>query len=184
MKTKLIAGVIVLWSISSFSQSYKKVKVGLGFGVPSGIIPSLLHIEPAYRVNDRWAIGARMEGAFVSKKQKNFTSASLGVNGQLYFSEPEKFRPFMGAGVSLFFIEQTGLSCDCTIKTERNTFGFYPRVDFDTGHFIISFEYNVVPDIKQTTTSWDGVNSTSYFNANYFAMKVSGFIGGGKKKRL
>lgn len=94
---------------------------------------------------------------YLSLKQL-FTGASIDVagitsytlNGQYYFGEGS-FRPFVGAGLGIYSLSvittkftSQGVTPSGTIASE-SSFGFYPRVGFDYGHFNISIDYNLVP---------------------------------------
>jgi outer membrane protein X len=188
MKTLIFLIVFCSISISTFSQQFKKFKVGVGLGYTSvtSDVPPLLYLEPAYRINDTWAIGLRLEsGGFNSNSDNDLITNSFGLNGQYYFSS-NKFRPFAGLGFSFYSPEPfIGVSfCDCSITYEKNKLGFYPRLGFDYGHLSFNMEYNIAGSSKITTTSMFThiPTVTGYVDNNYFSTKVGVLIGGGKKK--
>ncbi len=187
MKTRLILCLIALTSISGFSQSFKKVKVGVGFGFPSYFLPTLLYVEPGYRINDRWLLTSRIETAFVLTTQNQFTTNSGALIGQYYFSTNKNTRFFVGAGIGWFSLHRYGQSCDCSIKIEKDNVGVTPRFGFDIKHFNLTLDYNILPRVEQTTTSLNpgptGYSSISYYNSSFLSLKIGVSIGGGKKKK-
>jgi hypothetical protein len=151
---------------SVYCQDYNKFKLGLGAGFAGGKgngskdfgVGGLFTIEPAYRWNDNIAIGLRFETAVFGKDSSGFIHfpeiiSSITVNGQYYFSS-ELFRPFVGIGFGIYF------------PAEFSTFGFYPRLGFDWGHFTFALEYNY---------------ASSSSNPYYFGIRVGGFFFGDKK---
>lgn len=188
MKTQLTIISLLLITISSYSQEFKKMKVGIGIGFPSQIPPTLLYLEPAYRINDYFSLSSRIEGVFIPGNQRQFTAGSVAMMGQYYFPTTDVYtRFYVGAGIGWYSIDQSGGMCDCSIQTEKNNVGFIPRIGFDIKHFNLTFDYNYLPKIRETTLSTIP-NATqqpyvSYFNASYFAIKVGVSIGGGKKKK-
>ncbi|MFI5237965.1 MAG: hypothetical protein ACHQLA_08505 [Ignavibacteriales bacterium] len=149
-----------------YCQDYDKFKLGLGAGFTGGKgngskdfgVGGLFTIEPAYRWNDNIAIGLRLETAVFGEDSSGFIHfpeiiSSITVNGQYYFSS-EQFRPFVGIGLGIYF------------PAEFSTFGFYPRLGFDLGHFTLALEYNY---------------ASSSSNGYYFGVRIGGFFFGSKK---
>jgi len=168
------------------AQDFKKIKVGLGFGyIPTSDFWSrLMYIEPAYRINDRWAIGFRMESNFADGNSNKLLTGSYGLNGQHYFLNT-KLRPYGGLGIGLFTPVQSSMPlCDCSITYEKNKIGLYPRLGVDFGHLSVTMEYNFVAASKISTSSMftNSETTTGYLNNNYFSTKVGLVIGGGRKK--
>ena len=162
---KLSILLFVFFMLTSFiyCQDYNKFKLGFGVGYAGGKGTGVndtgggvfLTFEPAYRLSDELAIGLRLEAAVYGEDSDGWPegTSSITINGQYYFSS-EQFRPFVGAGLGIYF------------PPEFSTFGFYPRIGFDFGHFTLALEYNFI-------------NSTS--SAYYFGVRVGGFFFGSKK---
>jgi len=189
-----ILAVVLLASIATQAQEYKAFKVGLGigYGVPSeGSGGVLLYLEPMYRVSDQIAIGLRLESAaFLGQPISGtpFTTAAFGVgsftlNGQYYFSN-NTFRPFVGFGLGMFTAAGTSTDLgggNVFIQASANTFGFYPRVGFDLGHFNLSIDYNIIP-AQETQVNLGGFGlTTQTSNYSYIGIRIGASIGGGKK---
>ena len=143
------------------AQEYKKFKLGVGIGVanyqggkynPNGSL-ILATVEPAYRIHDNIAIGLRIEGAGW------YGHFSLTANGQYYFGK-NIVRPFVGAGLGMF---QKG--------SANSSFGFYPRVGLEVGHFFVSMDYNFISAVNP-----NGDEITSYLGS-----RIGFLIGGGRK---
>lgn len=191
-KSLMIACLVLVAAASGYAQEYKKFKVGLGLGYAlaggegsSGGV--LITLEPAYRIKDNFSIGLRMESALVTRGFSNalpstkIDVAAIGsytINGQYYLGEGSTFRPFVGAGLGIYSLSKiTGITTiNNNTVTEvipsESSFGFYPRVGFDYGHFNLSLDYNFVPATKA---------GTGEFKNNYLGFRVGFFFGGGKK---
>lgn len=178
---------MALTAAGAFAQEYHafRVGVGLGYAMASGSGSKagvLFNIEPGYRIQDQILLNLRIEGAVVGRGFADETSAevdvaaiaSYTVNGQYYFNN-NKFRPFVGAGIGMYSLASTSVSVNVNgNQTETgaiaaaNEFGFYPRVGFDSGHFTMAIDYNVVPE-------------TNGIKNSYIGFRVGGFFGGGRK---
>lgn len=207
MKKIQLLLLITVAAISVQAQDYKPVKVGIGLGYASpggsgakgGV---LFYLEPAYRVNDKIAVGLRLESAVMARGVDiSGTSASTAVeldvtangsytvNGQYYFSN-NSFRPFAGLGFGIYTIASAKSSTTSTTSTSSvsvsaNKFGFYPRFGFDVGHFTMQLEYNIVPSTKSTAIIVTGTSTSTIASEsknNYLGIKAGFFFGGGKKK--
>ena len=165
-KLSIFLFVFFMISTSINCQQYNKFKLGLGTGYAGGEGTgmneagggALFTIEPAYRLSDDLAIGLRLETAVFGEDSSGFIHfpeviSSITINGQYYFSS-KQFRPFVGIGLGIYFPD------------ELSTFGFYPRLGFDFGHFTFALEYNY---------------ASSSSNPYYFGVRVGGFFFGGKK---
>jgi OmpW family len=195
MKICLIACCLFLsTTIISHAQEFKpfKVGVGVGYAVPStgkgaggGV---LFYVEPAYRPSDQFLVGLRLEGAALVRGVKGVnnnndvsgdatTLASYTLNTQFYFTT-DNVRPFIGAGLGLYSLAavkfNTASSNDPTTDDvgAQTSFGFYPRVGLDAGHFNLTLDYNIVPSTK--------VPGGGYIKNNYLGIKLGVSIGGGK----
>lgn len=194
-KFTFVFALALLVSTFTFAQEYKKFKVGIGLGyaMASGEGSSggvLFAVEPAYRIQDNFSVGLRMEAAVITRGySESIGSASLGVagissytlNGQYYFGS-SSFRPFLGAGLGMyscaavsFSNSSGGTNVSGDAAAAETKFGFYPRAGFDLGHFNVTLDYNLVPSTK------DALGGGGEFKNNYFGFRFGAFFGGGKK---
>jgi len=190
-KSIYVVALSLLVSSFTYGQDYKKFKVGIGLGyaLASGSGSSgclLFALEPAYRLNDNFSLGLRMESALITRGfSESVPGVGLGVasvssytlNAQYYFGS-SSFRPFVGAGVGTFSLAAVSLTGPIgtgtsTIPlTSESKIGFYPRVGFDLGHFNMCFDYNIIP-----ATSAGGTDIKN----SYMGIRIGAFFGGGKK---
>jgi opacity protein-like surface antigen len=190
-----ILAVVMLASIASYGQEYKKFKVGLGLGyaIPSkGSAGVLLYLEPMYRIQDNIAIGLRVESAALAGEAPTGVSTTINVsavgsytlNGQYYFGSGGSFRPFAGFGVGIFQVAAATADINGSnvqLSASSSSIGFYPRIGFDLGHFNVSLDYNIVPEqSSQVNVGGLGLVTTTQ-NYSYIGIRVGGSIGGGKK---
>jgi len=174
----LFAGIFI-----ASAQTYKPVKVdvGLGYAIPTnggeGVNGGITFtVEPHYRLSDEIAVGLRFEGAALARVNDTGDEdsdaevsilSSYSVTGDYYLGS-SGFRPFVGAGMGFFRSASITLDSESvnelngTIPGETN-FGLFPRVGFETGHFRMSGEYNIVKD------------------SGYLAFKIGFFLGGGRR---
>jgi hypothetical protein len=160
------------------AQGYNKFKLGLGAGYAggnggfsfSGGGGALLTLEPAYRLNDGLAIGVRFEGAaYGTGSAIGFPEAfgSITLSGQ-YYMGAEEFRPFVGAGVGYF-------------SHNKGRWGLFPRIGFDSGHWTLALEFNLVP---AGSSSYDYLTNTSATSSAYYlGIRIGGFFFGGKREQ-
>lgn len=180
MKKILFVAAFLSVAISSNSQStnYKAFKVDLTFGyaIPSADASGVkggvtFTLEPHYRITDDIAVGVRFEGAALgyqvagSSDPKISVLASYCATGEYYFMKGG-FRPFAGAGLGIFSSSSVtvGSGNSAAVIAGVSKFGYFPRLGFETGHFRVAGEYNILPD-----------------KAGYLAFKLGFFFGGGKK---
>src|SRR5690606_36688168 len=163
MKKLLFAAVMLLMGVAvAQAQAYKPFRFGitLGYANPSGGGDAkggvLFNLEPSYRVQDNIAVGLRLEVAAMARAVANSTgasgsvsgNASYTVNGQYFFSN-NTFRPFAGLGLGIYNL--ASVSGEATSGTASSSiaggtkFGFYPRVGFELGHFVLGIDYNIIP---------------------------------------
>lgn len=182
MIKKLMGTCIVLLAgfIQSNAQDFKAVKVdiGLGYAMPSnskGVkAGATFTIEPHYRLNDQIAVGVRFEGAALGYQTATASGSDVKINlltsytasGEYYFSN-NGFRPLVGAGMGIFTSSSFNMNANtggAVVKVpSASNFGFYPRAGFETGHFRMTAEYNIIK------------------GGGYFAAKLGFFFGGGRK---
>ncbi|HAI84348.1 MAG TPA: hypothetical protein DCL43_11820 [Chitinophagaceae bacterium] len=183
MKKLYSIAVFLLASCISNAQStnYKafKVNLGIGYAIPSTTTSggtsggAAFSLEPQYRINNKINVGLRIEGAAVGSVNTGSGNADVSVlssytaSGEYYF-KPSGFRPFAGVGAGIYRLANASVSASSgssspTINQSGSKFGFYPRVGFETGHFRVTSEYNVVTD------------------GGYLSFKLGFFFGGGKK---
>lgn len=179
--------LIVITTVGAVAQEYNafRVGVGLGYAMASGKGAkggALFYLEPGYRVTDQILANFRLEGAVVARGFANKTAVEMDVaaissytlNGQYYFNN-NCFRPFVGLGFGMFSLAASDISVDTqqgSASTEidaESKFGFYPRLGFDTGHFTLSIDYNLIPETREVIKN------------SYIGIRIGGFFGGGKK---
>ncbi|WP_224999849.1 hypothetical protein [Cesiribacter sp. SM1] len=192
---KFLLGVLGVFMFvgASYAQEYKpfKIGVGLGYAIPGGEGAGggiLIYGEPMYRINDAIAVGLRLESALVvrglSSTEDSYSGDIAGISsytlsGQYYFSNGG-FRPLAGLGLGLYSLSAVTLeSTGDSGAGASTTFGFYPRVGFDAGHFNLLLEYNLIPATELESTS--GADPIKVKNS-YFAIKAGVSILGGRKK--
>jgi hypothetical protein len=177
-----------------YAQEFKKFKVGLGLGYAAAAGSGssggvLVTLEPAYRLQDNFSVGLRLETALITRgysqttTSASFDVAAIGsytVNGQYYFSN-NAFRPFAGLGLGLYSMAAVkadfssgGSSGTVDAAAAESKFGFYPRIGFDYRHFTVSADYNIVSNTKD-------VSGAGEFKNSYFGIRIGGFFGGGRK---
>jgi hypothetical protein len=183
--------LVVLASGASFSQDYKRFRVGLGLGfaVPSetfgGII---LHMEPSWRLSGNFDLFGRIE----TMAPFYFTGASgvsivgsYTMGGKYYFSQRAHTRWFTGLGLGVYTANRGALaSCTCEDELKPNAFGFFPRLGYEHRHFTISAEYNIIQSVQQIQHyDMPHMGMPEYYDArlSYFALKFGFFLGGGQK---
>ncbi|MFN4007313.1 MAG: hypothetical protein ACK4HE_07365 [Chitinophagaceae bacterium] len=182
MKKLQFITMLLLASFISYAQStnYKafKVNLGVGYALPSTSSSggtsggAAFSLEPQYRINNKINVGLRLEGAAVGSVNSGSGNADVSVlssytaSGEYYF-KPSGFRPFAGVGAGIYRLANASVSASststATINQSASKFGFYPRVGFETGHFRVTSEYNVID------------------KGGYLSFKLGFFFGGGKK---
>lgn len=185
MKRFLLSLALVFFTgvFIASAQTYKpiKVDVGLGYAIPTkggeGVNGGITFtVEPHYRLSDEIAVGLRFEGAALARVNNTGDEdsdaevsvlSSYSVTGDYYLGS-SGFRPFVGAGMGFF--KSASITLDSESVNDLNgtipgatSFGFFPRIGFETGHFRMSSEYNIVKD------------------SGYLAFKIGFFLGGGKR---
>ena len=182
MKKFLLFSALISTSFLANAQTadYKafKVDVGLGYAIPSsgngsGIkAGATFTIEPHYRLSDVLAVGLRLEGAALGYQESTGTGTKTQVSVlnsycpsiEYYFTK-EGFRPFGGVGAGIFSQKSLASSNgNATFLAGGSSFGFFPRLGFETGHFRMAANYNVVGN-----------------NSSYASFSIGAFFGGGKK---
>jgi hypothetical protein len=193
MKKYLFTCSMLLIAISgSYAQQFKpfKVSLGLGFAVPS---PgegagggALIFAEPGYRLTDAILVGFRLESAIIARGIKNVgnnsvsgdasSNVSYTLNGQYYIND-RYARPFVGLGLGLFSLaavqvnNATNPNPDEGVISAQTSFGFYPRVGIDVGHFNFTLDYNFIPPTK--------VDGGGEVKNSYLGIRAGFSIGGG-----
>jgi len=180
MKKVFFLSVFIAIAFIAKSQSinYKafKVDIGIGYAIPTAgsggtKAGATFTIEPHYRFSDQISAGLRLEGAALGYQNSDddidiSVLNSYCATGEYYLMDGG-FRPFVGAGAGLFSLGSVNVNSGTEpVKVEGATkFGFFPRIGFETGHFRVSSDYNVLSD-----------------KAGYLAFKLGFFFGGGKKE--
>lgn len=212
---KKIVLLVVFFAVAGTAavkaQDFKPFRVGLGLGYarPAGDGAKagvLFYLEPSYRINDKIAVGLKLETAIMLRATtliqsgqttiydgKISAAGSYTVNGQYYFSN-NGFRPFVGLGFGLYSLasadvsgfsngNQQGSNQSATVSG-GNKFGFYPRVGFDAGHFTMNLEYNIIGASSETIqVDNNGTVTTGKVDTknNYLGLRIGFFIGGGRR---
>ncbi|MBS1541933.1 MAG: hypothetical protein JSS73_14875 [Bacteroidetes bacterium] len=181
--------LFVCSSIITSGQKFKTVRVGAGLGVFTSTSNAnngwLIFIEPSYRTSDNFFVGFRYEGAY----NKSMSVLSYSFNGQYYFSSnTSRVRSFVGLGAGLYIADYNSIgSFNTNLETAlgKTSFGFYPRVGFDFGHFSLSVDWNISSESKVTFIEYLVGGSKVYaanVNPSYLSIRGSICLGGGKKK--
>ena len=184
MKKLLLLSLLISAAFMTHAQTstatYKafKVDLDLGYAIPSVSTGSgtkagaTFTIEPHYRLSDALAIGFRFEGAALGYEQNNGTTNKVKVSlltsycpSLEYYLSNGEFRPFVGAGAGIFSQQSvTATGGNATLVPGASSFGVFPRVGFEAGHFRMSASYDIVGN-----------------NSSYLAFTIGFFLGGGKK---
>ncbi|MET0300545.1 MAG: hypothetical protein ABW036_12315 [Flavitalea sp.] len=159
-----------------------------GDGAKGGFLISL---EPKYAVIPALSVGVRAEIAAAVRgyggnaytgydNAEVKASSSFIATADYYLTQNYSFRPFVGAGAGIYATAsgETNDSEAAISSTAKNTFGGMGRVGFETLHFRLGIEYNLVPN-----TSYQDYNnpSTTVTTKNsYLGLKVGICIGGGR----
>lgn len=197
MKKLLFAALMLLLTAAiAQAQTYKPFRVGLclGYASPSGEGSKagvLVNFEPSYRVNDAIAVGLRGEGAVVARVAGDGSSADASLNGSWtlngqYFFSNNSFRPFAGLGFGLYTIKTASASTTTTSAevASANKFGFYPRIGFELGHFVLGIDYNIIPatKVEALVATPSGVTTQEVdVKSSYLGLRFGFYIGGGRK---
>lgn len=198
MKKIFFIGALLFTVLGLKSQEYKPFKLGIHLGYVSAEdsdAGALFAIEPGYRILDEFAINLRLESAAWAKDIEG-TSAeasanvSATVNGVFYLLDT-RFRPFVGAGAGWFVPGKIETDEDSPGGNtggidQDGTFGFYPRVGFDFGHFNLIIDYNILKKTTgefTTTQTVSGqqvdVTTKTELDNSYLGIKLGFTIGGG-----
>jgi hypothetical protein len=199
MKNILLISFLMIVSLAGYSQDdsmreFKSFKVGLGIGYA---VPgkgdgagggALLYLEPAYRACDEVSIGLRLESAIIVRGVQGVnnndvagdasSNMSYTLNGQYYFNN-NNVRPFIGAGAGLFSLAAVRFNTASNNDPDANdvgaqtSFGFYPRIGIDAGHFNLTLDYNIIPPSA-------GPGGGEVKN-NYLGIRAGFSLGGGRK---
>jgi outer membrane protein W len=188
-KIAFLAVCFVMLALSSNAQkaTFKPFKfdIAVGYASPSGGGGAkggvLFAFEPKYALNDKIAVGLRMEAALMVRanpyglEEDEFegdvkASGSYLATADYYFNAND-FRPFAGIGAGLYRTATAAISStiDENDVATGNKFGFAPRAGFEYKHFRMALEYNIA-------------GKTGIVNNNYLGVKFGFFIGGGRVK--
>jgi hypothetical protein len=186
MRKLVLLITLIGWAVLAKAQSstYKAFKVDITFGyaIPSassgddGVKGGVTFtLEPHYRLSDAVAVGFRVEGAALGFKDGTNEDTDVRVSLLTsycptleYYLASGGFRPLIGAGAGIFAQSSLHVNSDSGEETAlvpgASKFGFFPRLGFETGHFRVTGEYNILGN-----------------DSNYLAFKLGFFFGGGKK---
>lgn len=184
MKKTLFSIALCLFVMTASAQDREfksfKFDIALGLAMPTdgnGVkAGGLIAIQPHYRVTDNFALGLRLEGAGIGYVYDDTYGdqqvdvkvvSSYCASGEFYFNK-NRFRPFVGAGAGLFDSQAATSSNgggSVVLGERAKSFGFYPEVGFEAGHFRLCADYNVTGH-----------------NLSYFSLKIGAFFGGGRIK--
>jgi hypothetical protein len=186
---KLLPLLLMLFGYLSSAQIFTPLKLSVGTGYAENRFGKgigkggVLFAEPAYRFSENLSIGFRIEAAAITRgvsgsSNNNLSSiVSFTLNTQHYFNN-NYARPFIGFGAGVYRMASVS-SMSSSPETQNagagTSFGFYPRVGIDVGHFNFTVDFNVIP-------SSDVPRHRKVTN-NYLALKAGFSIGGGTGKR-
>lgn len=200
---KILIVIALLSSTFAQAQEYKPFKVNLSIGYAnptgSGLKGGLLMgIEPKYSVSQRIELGVRLEAALMVRGvelDNNYRTASGVVSGLSsalltgnYLFGPygdSNFRPFVGVGLGIFSVSSGGnVAFDQgQVKGELNvsdynTIGGLIRAGLKVGHFVVSVDYNAVPNhtYRLANTNLDFTTKSAYTG-----FRVGFDLGGGRR---
>jgi hypothetical protein len=197
MKKTILLGIVsLILTISAIGQDLKPFKfdISLGYAIPGGSGAKggvLFAAEPKFAVIPQLAVGVRMEVAVmargVSGTESNYSdvevkaSASYLATSDYYFSDNYSFRPFVGLGAGLYSLAAATVDeYDDQYNGEAQVkFGGMVRGGFETRHFRLGIEYNLVP--KTTYTDYYGTGGEVVTKNGYIGLKVGICIGGGPR---
>jgi hypothetical protein len=171
---KLICTFMILSGLAvagrAQSTTYHALKVDIELGAGDKFTST---VEPHYRVSDNLALGIRFQGAFsatvdlttegANNQSSTQSSSSTCITADYYFLDSKtghNLALFAGGGVGGFAQSDSKNNT----STSSDSFGLFPRIGLETGHFRASIEYNVT-------------GGTS----NYVSLNAGFFFGGGKK---
>jgi hypothetical protein len=187
---KIVLVAMLFISASAAAQHYRKFLFALDVGMPNSKLKpaGLFTMEPAYRVNDKIAIGFRMETVgFVSTiGGNNLSLSSMGINGHYYFDLP--VRTFCGLGIGLYNPSNNFIMSNTETQSQRNGLGIYPRIGLEFGHARLTLEYNFIQNMNDyVSPEFNPMMPLAQghyeiVNKSYLSLKIGFFIGGGKKK--
>ena len=183
---KLLLFVLAISMISvssSFGQSYKKFKVGVGllYAVPTGDGAGGgigFYVEPKLNLNDKFDAGLLIESALMVTAIDGMASSVSGVTSYSltggYMMGTGKFRPFIGTGIGMYklgSLEVTVGDDDAVVGNADlgTNFGFSPRIGFNASHFQLQLQYHII------------TGQEDFINKNFLAIKAGFEFGGGKK---
>ncbi len=169
-------------------ESFKPFKINLGIGHvidfsrQGGII---INFEPGYTIANHYKLGVNLEYAHRYMK----TATSVVYTFDYYLNQSNRFRLFGGVGLGNYTMNEDagcggGPSTVLTVR-KTNPTGEKFRIGFESGHFRLAFEYNLIQ--KTYVSDLDGNGKTlatvAYDNA-YAGIKLGVNIGGGLKKQV
>lgn len=175
-----LAVAAFVFSKAQSEQTFKpfKVDIAVGYALPSGQgskAGALFAVEPKYAVSDNLTLGLRMEVAATAQGNMANENTNVDVKASAsylatadYYLNSNSFRPFIGAGAGIFTNGSASGNAQTTTDVQTgSTFGFTPRIGFETGHFRTAIEYNVA-------------GKTASVDHNYLGIKIGFFLGGGR----
>ena len=203
MKNLLTVGLALLcFSFAKAQNSDRifkpfKLDLALGYASPEGSGSKagvLFAIEPKYAVMDEFWVGLRIETAVTARgydaPNGSFSSGNVAASasyvftGDYYFSNGG-FRPFVRLGPGIYtlahgtFDSYSGTSAVSSTATTK--FGGMVRAGFETGHFRLGIEYNLIGNTNENATD-DVGNAVILTSKNsYLGIKLGAFILGGRQ---
>ena len=181
--------------VTAQDQTFKpfKVDISLGYAIPGGSGSKggvLFVIEPKYALNDKIAVGLRMEAAVVARVSGT-NAAGEFENGEIkaassylatgdYYFNTNPFRPFAGAGIGVFTVASASNNNGNEAAGAGSKFGGMVRGGFETGHFRAAVEYNLVGSSDLPGFNSNGTPTTVKSKNGYIGIKIGFLIGGGR----
>lgn len=200
MKKTLFTSVMILCAFFLHAQSDErefkpfKVDVSVGGAIPEGSGSKgggIFVIEPKYAIVDQFCVGLRIETAVMARAFKNsdgtYSSADVSASGSYlatgdYYFTNTSFRPFAGGGLGVYSlasasVDNNGNTSDVASATK---FGGMIRAGFETGHFRLGIEYNVIGNSTVQSMDYQGNTYASTSKNSYLGIKIGICIGGGR----
>ena len=200
MKKLLLTTVVLISAQLLRAQSADRVFKPFKFDISAGAaIPQgggsksggLFALEPKYAIQDQFWLGLRIESAIMLRVYGNgdgtYSSGNVSGAGSYvltgdYYFNTNNTRPFIGAGGGLYSLASAtvvynGYTSDIASSSK---FGGMIRAGFESRHFRLGVEYNIIGN--STVQTIDGTGNPYIVTASnsYLGIKLGVCIGGGR----
>lgn len=198
--TLLFALLIVPMTVSGQTYTGFHLNFAGGIGLPTGERSKngyLIAVEPKFGISRVVDIGLRYEamtgtrgfedGRYINVGTDIQTVHSLGLIGNVTVINKGGIRPFIGAGLGIFFIPSATVGTISAFATygvdNSGTFvGGIIRAGFKASRFGLGTEYNLVPATNPSLRGGSGVSGSAglLILNSYIGVKLGIDIGGKK----